>query len=72
MSRTVNTCGQEWAYRVPDGHSKIQQLRVKITFFFFLAKTTLGLVQNGHMKGNSGYSTNATRVPCAEGPSRAL
>ena len=46
------------------------QFRPKISLF--LPKTTLEPAENGQMKGNSGYSTHAARLPCAEGPSRAL
>ena len=46
------------------------QLRAKISLF--PPKTTLEPAENGQMKGNSGYSTHAARLPCAEGPSRAL
>ena len=35
-------------------------------------KTALERAENGQMKGNSGYTTHAARLPCAEGPSRAL
>ena len=46
------------------------QFRAKISLF--LPKTTLEPIENNQMKGNSGYSTHATRLPRAEGPSRAL
>ena len=46
------------------------QFRAKISLF--LPKTALEPVENGQMKGNSGYSTYAARLPCAEVPSRAL
>ena len=39
---------------------------------FFLPKTALEPAENGQMKGNSGYSTHATKLPRAEGPSWAL
>ena len=38
----------------------------------FFSKTALEPAENGQIKGNSGYSTHATRLPHAEGPSRAL
>ena len=47
------------------------QVRAKISLFF-LPKTALEPAGNGQMKGNSGYSTHAARLPRAEGPSRAL
>ena len=46
------------------------QFRAKISLF--LAQTAIENVANGQMKGNSGYSTHAARLPRAEGPSRAL
>ena len=46
------------------------QFRAKISLF--LPKTTQEADENGQMKGNSGYYTHAARLPCAEGPSRAL
>ena len=38
----------------------------------FLPKTAPESAKNGQMKGNSGYSAHAARLPRAEGPSRAL
>ena len=46
------------------------QFGAKISLF--LPKTALEPPENGQMKGNSGYSIHAARLPCAEGPSRAL
>ena len=46
------------------------QFRAKISLI--LPKTTLGPAENSEMKGNSGCSSRAARLPCAEGPSRAL
>ena len=46
------------------------QFRAKISLF--LPKTTLEPAENGQMKGNSGYSTYAARLPHAAWPSRAL
>ena len=46
------------------------QFRAKISLF--LPKTALEPAENSQMKGNRGYSTHAARLPCAEGPSRAL
>ena len=46
------------------------QFRAKISVF--LPKTTLELAENSQMKENIGYSTHTARLPCAEGPSRAL
>ena len=46
------------------------QFRAKISLF--LPKTALEPAENGKMKGNSGYSTHATGLPRAEGPSRAF
>ena len=56
--------------QVPDVHFKNLQFRAKISLF--LPKTALERAKNGKMKGNSGYSTHAARLPRAEGPSRAL
>ena len=49
---------------------QILQFRAKISLF--LPKTALEPAESGEMKGNSGYSTHAARLPRAEGPSRAL
>ena len=49
-----------------------QNLQFRARTSLFLPKTTLEPVENGQMKGNSGYSTHAVRLPRAEGPSRAL
>ena len=46
------------------------QFRAKISLF--LPKTTLEPAENSQMKGKSGYSTHAARLPGAKGPSRAL
>ena len=46
------------------------QFRAKISLF--VPKTALEPAENGQMKGKSGYSTHAARLPHAEGPSRAL
>ena len=49
------------------------QLRAKISLpLFFPPKTALDSAKNGQMKGNSGYSTHAARLPRAKGPSTAL
>ena len=71
MSQKLNGGGGEQASQVPDLHFKICNLGPKPAFFF-LPKTALEPAKNGQMKGNSGYSTHAARLPCAEGPSRAL
>ena len=47
------------------------QYRAKISLVF-LPKTPLEPAANCQMKGNSGYSTHAARLPRAKGPSRAL
>ena len=70
MSQKLNSGGQERTSQVPDLHFKICNLRPKSALF--LPKSALELAENGQMKGNNGYSTHATRLPCAEGPSRAL
>ena len=49
-----------------------QNLQFRDEISLFLPKTALEPVENGQMKGNSGYSTHAARLPCAKGPSRAL
>ena len=46
------------------------QFRAKISLF--LPKTNRQPAESGQMKGNSGYSTHAARLPHAKGPSRAL
>ena len=46
------------------------QFRAKISLF--LPKSALEPAESGQMKGNSGYSTHAARLPCAEGLFRAL
>ena len=46
------------------------QFRAKISLF--LRKTALERAENGQMKGNSGYSTHAARLPRAEWLSRVL
>ena len=46
------------------------QFRAKIGLF--LPKTAAEPTENGQMKGNSGYSTRAARLPRAEGLSGAL
>ena len=71
MSQRLNSGGREQALQVLDLHFKICNLGPK-SAFFFLRKTALEPAENGQMKGNSGYSTRATRLPRAEGPSRAL
>ena len=70
MSQKLNGGGRERALQVPDLHFKICNLGPKSAFF--LPKTALEPAENGQEKGNSGYSTHAARLPCAEGPSRAL
>ena len=46
------------------------QFRAKISLFY--AQNTLERAENDQMKGNGGYSTHPAKLPCAEGPSRAL
>ena len=70
MSEKLNGGGQERASQVPDLHFKICYLGPKSALF--LPKTTLEPAENGQMKGNSGYSTHAARLACAEQPSRAV
>ena len=70
MSQKLNGGGQEQASQVPDLHFKICNLGPKSAFF--LPKKALELAKNGQMKGNSGYSAHAARLPNAERPSRAL
>ena len=54
----------------PDLHFKICNLEPNSAFC--LPKTALELGQNGQMKGNSGWSTHAARLPPAKTLSRAL
>ena len=49
-----------------------QNLLFRPKISLFLLKTAIQPTENGQMKGNSGYSTHAARVPRAEGPRRAL
>ena len=67
MSQKLNGGGRERASQVPDLRFKICNLGPKSAFF--LPKTALEPAENGQMKGNSGYSTRAARLPCAGGPS---
>ena len=70
MSQKVNGGGRERALQVPELHFKICNVGPKSAFF--LRKAALKPAENGQMKGNSGYSTRAARLPRAKGPSRAL
>ena len=45
-----------------------QNLQFRAKSNLFLPKTALEPDGNGQMKGNSGYSTHAARLPCAKGP----
>ena len=47
-----------------------QNLQFRAKIGRFLPKTALEPAENGQMKGNSGYSTHAARLPRAEGTSR--
>ena len=47
-------------------------LQIEAKMSLLLPKTALELAENGQMKGNSGYSTHATRLPRAKEPCRAL
>ena len=49
-----------------------QNLQFRAKSSLFLRKTALEPAENGQIKGNSGYSTRAPRLPRAKGPSRAL
>ena len=51
---------------VPSAGPACLQFRAKISLFFCPKP-----FRNGQMKGNSGYSTHAARLPCAERLSRA-
>ena len=68
MSQKLNGGGRERVSQVPDLHFKICNLGPKLASFF-LPKTALKPAENGQMKGNSGYSTHAGRLPRAEEPS---
>ena len=70
MNQKLNGGGREQTSQVPDLHFEFCNLGPKLTFF--LPKTDLEPTQNSQMKGNSGYSTHATRLPRAEGPTWAL
>ena len=63
MSRELNGGGRERASQVPDLHFRNCNLGPKSAFF--LPKTALEPAENGQMKGNSGYSTRAARLPRA-------
>ena len=69
MSQKLNGGGRERASQVPDLHFNTCNLGAKSAFFL---PKTLEPTENSQMKGNSGYSTHAARLPRAEGPSRAL
>ena len=51
---------------------QFQNLQFRAKISQFLPKTAVEPAENGQMKGNSGYSIHAARLPRAEGPSRAL
>ena len=57
---------------VASGRPPLRNLHFRAKISLFLPKTTLEPAENGQLKGNSGYSTHAARLPRAEGPSRAL
>ena len=58
---------------VASARPPFQNLQFRAKISLFLPKTTLEPAKNCQMKGNSsGYSTHAARLPCVEGPSRAL
>ena len=65
---------QRWQSRTGDASAgpPFQNLQFRAKISLFLPKTALKHAENGQMEGNSGYSTHAARLPCAEGPSRAL
>ena len=52
---------------VPSAGLPFQNLPFKVKISLFLPKTTLEPAENNQMKRNSGYSTHATKLPCAEG-----
>ena len=64
---------QRWRPRtgVARTGTPFQNLQFRAKISFFLPKTALEPAENGQMKGNSGYSTHAARLPCAEGPSNS-
>ena len=49
-----------------------QNLHSRAKISLFLPKTALEPAKNGQMKGNSGYSTHAAKLPCAKGYSGAF
>ena len=67
MSQKLNVGAQERALQVPDLYFKICNLRKVLALFFALEPDG-----NCQVKGNSGYAIHAAKIPCAEGPSRAL
>ena len=70
MSQKLNSGFRERVSQKPDLHFKIYNLGPKSACF--LPKSVLEPADMGQMKGNTGFSTHAARLPCAEGPSRAL
>ena len=57
---------------VASARPPFQNLQFRAKISLFLPETAVELAENNQMKGISGYSTHAARLPCAEGPSRAL
>ena len=57
---------------VASAGAPFQNLQFRAKINLFLPKTALEPAENGQMKGSSGYSTHAARLPRAEGPSRAF
>ena len=61
VSQKLNGGVREWASQVLDHQFKICNLVPKSALF--LPKAALEPAENGQMKGNSGYSTHAARLP---------
>ena len=57
---------------VASAGSPFPNLRFRAKISLFLPKTALEHAENSQMRGTSGYSTHAARLPHAKGPSRAL
>ena len=61
---------QRWRLQtgVASGGPPFKNLQCRAKISLFLWKTALEPAKNGLIKGNSGYSTHAARLPRAEGP----
>ena len=70
MSQKINGGGQERASQVLGGHFQMCNLGPKSAPVS--PKTALQPAKNGQMKGNSGYSTHAVRLPRVKRPPNSI